>query len=113
MVDRKALIREYKQNPLPAGVYVVRNTSSGRSLVQTSTNLPGSLNRQRFQLELGAHPNKELQRDWNHLGPDDFVFEVLDRLDPPEDGTYDQADDLEVLRQVWTEKLVASGCLLY
>jgi len=112
-LDRKALIREYKQNPLPAGVFVVRNTSSGRSLVQVSTNLPGSLNRQRFQLELGAHPNKELQRDWNDLGPDAFAIEALDLLEPPEDIAYDQTEDLEVLKQMWTEKLAASGCALY
>lgn len=64
-IDRKGRIREYKQTRLPAGVYVVRNMRTGRSLVGSSPNLPGMLNRQRFQLEMGGHPDKELQADWN------------------------------------------------
>ena len=74
-IDRKARMREYKETPRPAGVYRVRNTATGKSLVGSTADLPGMLNRQRFQLEHGSHPDRELQRDWNELGPDAFEFE--------------------------------------
>lgn len=112
-IDRKARIREYKQNALPAGVYLVRNTRTGRSLIGLTPNLPGMLNRQRFQLEMGAHPDKELQSDWNELGPEAFEFEVLDRLESSGDPDSDQDKDLKVLVAMWLEKLSEAGVALY
>ena len=111
--DRKARIREYKQTSLPAGVYRVHNTAKGKSLVGSSVNLPGMLNRQQFQLENGSHPDVELQADWNELGPGAFGFEVLDRLEPKEDSAHDPTDELDVLVEMWIEKLTASGEILY
>jgi hypothetical protein len=87
------------------GVFRVRNTVTGKCLVGTSANLPGMLNRQRWQLGMGAHPNRELQKDWNDLGPDAFAFEVLDTLTPPERPDYDPSDDLRALERLWLDKL--------
>ena len=112
-VDRKALVREYIETPRPAGVYRVRNTASGKSLVGSSPNLPGMLNRQRFRLEGDLHPDKELQADWNDLGPDAFTFETLDLLKPSDDPGYDSTEDLRALKEMWLEKLAASGVPLY
>lgn len=112
-IDRKARIREYKETPTPTGVFRVRNTATGKSLVGSSANLPGTLNRHRFQLERGSHPSRDLQADWNALGPDAFQFEVLDRLKPSDKPDYDPAEDLRVLKELWLEKLKASGEYLY
>jgi hypothetical protein len=112
-IDRKALVREYKETPRPAGVYRVRNTATGKSLVGSSVNLPGILNRQRFQLESGLHPDRELQRDWKDLGADAFTFEALDRLEPKKEPDYDPTEDLGVLKEMWIDKLTASGESLY
>lgn len=112
-VDRKARIREYKETPRPAGVYRVRNSVTGKSLIGSTTDLPGMLNRLRFQLENGSHPDRELQRDWNELGSDAFKFETLDQLEPSDEPTYDPTEDLGVLRSMWIEKLTASGEALY
>lgn len=113
MVDRKAMARQYKETPRPAGVFVVRNTAEDRLLVGVSTDLPGMLNRQRFQLDMGSHPDKTLQADWNRLGSDAFVIEVLDELELPAEPGYDPGDDLAALRDVWIEKLTASARPLY
>jgi hypothetical protein len=112
-IDRKARIREYKETPRPAGVFRVRNTVTGKSLVGSTANLPGMLNRQRFQLENGLHPDKELQRDWKELGADAFEFEALDLLEPQDEPAYDPTEDLRVLKEMWLEKLTASGEPLY
>jgi hypothetical protein len=112
-IDRKVLIREYKETPRPAGVYRVHNTVKNRTLVGSSTNLPGILNRHRFQLENGSHMDHDLQRDWNESGPEAFKFEVLDVLSPKKELDYDPTEDLAVLLQMWTEKIAASGESLY
>ena len=112
-IDRKARIREYKSTPRSAGVFRVRNTATGRSLIGTTTDLPGMLNRQRFQLVGGSHPDKELQRDWSELGPDVFAFEILDQLEPNDEPAYDPTEDLAVLKKMWLEELTASGATLY
>ncbi len=112
-IDRKTLIREYKETQQPAGIYRVRNTGSGKSLIGSSVNLPGMLNRQRFQLEHGSHPDRELQNDWNTLGPEAFEFEVLDRLKPRDEPGYDPTQDLRTLKEMWLEKLQAAGEPLY
>ena len=112
-IDRKARIREYKETSQPAGIYRVRNTATGKSLVGASANLTGMLNRQRFQLEHGSHPDRELQRDWNEFGSDAFEFEMLDRLEPRDEPAYDPTEDLRVLKEMWLEKLKEAGELLY
>ena len=112
-VDRKARIREYKDSPRPAGIFCVRNTTTGMLLVGSTPNLPGMLNRQRFQLEHGSHADRELQRDWDELGPDAFEFEALDRLEPRDEPAYDPTEDLRVLKEIWLEKLMTAGEPLY
>jgi hypothetical protein len=109
-MNRKELVRAFKEARRPMGVYRVRNVLDGRSVVGRSVDLPSILNRQRAQLRLGAHRNEALQRDWNELGPGAFVFEVLDTLTPP-DGqpAYDPADDLRVLEAMWLERLQPFG----
>lgn len=108
--DRKARIREYKENPPPSGIFQVRNTVTGRLLLGAAPDLPGMLNRQRFQLEMGSHPDRELQADWNELGPDAFELSVLDEL-ASDDGTRPDAAELRVLHEMWLEKM--AGRTLY
>ena len=104
-MDRKALIREYKQTRRPMGVFRVTNTISGMSLVGSSIDLPAILNRHRAQLRLDSHSDKDFQRDWNAHGHDAFEFEVLDTLERSNEPGYDPAGDLRVLEQMWIDKL--------
>ncbi len=104
-MDRKALIRQYKESRRPVGVWRVRNSVNGKSLIGTSVDLPSMLNRQRAQLRMDTHDNKALQKDWNTLGPEAFEFEVLDVLTPPEQAGWDPKDDLRVMEALWLDKL--------
>jgi hypothetical protein len=109
-MNRKSLIRAYKETPRPMGVYRIHNTRDDRSLVGRSVDLPAILNRERVALRFGSHPNAALQRDWATLGPDAFVFEVLDTLEAPEgQPDYDPTDDLRVLEEMWVDRLQAVG----
>jgi hypothetical protein len=110
LMNKKELIRAYKEARRPMGVYRVRNVTDGRSIVGSSADLPSILNRERASLRLGAHRNSALQKDWNSLGPDAFAFEVLDTLSLPDDvPNYDPTEDLKVLESMWLERLSPYG----
>jgi group I intron endonuclease len=104
-MDRKVLLREYKESRRPMGIYRVLNRANGKVLVGSSVNVPAMLNRHQAQLKLGMHQNRALQADWQAFGPDAFEFEVLDILEPPDQPDYDPADDLRALEEMWLEKL--------
>jgi hypothetical protein len=112
-IDRRARIREYKEMPPDAGIYRIRNTAEGRSLIGATVNLSGGMNRHRFQLKHGSHPDAELQADWNRLGESAFEFTVLDRLEPRDEPSYDPSEELGVLMEMWLDKLAAAGEALY
>ena len=103
-MDRKALKRQYKETRHPMGVYRVHNIINGKSLIGASVNLTAALNSHLAQLRLEVHSNRQLQLDWNRMGPDAFRFEVLDTLAPPDEPDYDPSQDLKVLERLWLEK---------
>ncbi len=104
-IDRKALVRQYKETPRTAGVAVVRNRTNGKSFVFGGVDIPALINRHRAQLKIGSHPNRTLQADWKVLGADQFDFDVVDTLAAPETADVDQRDDVAALEALWLEKL--------
>lgn len=91
------------------GVYRVHSKASGYGVLGASRDLPSILNRHRAQLSLGGHPDKALQAEWDEVGADAFVFEVLDTLKPVDDPAYDPAADLAALAEMWQERLAQEG----
>lgn len=108
-MDRKEMIRQYKDRVQPMGVFRVHNTVDGKSLVGSSVDAPAFLNRERFQLKIGLHPNAELQADWNRLGAEAFEFELLDTVEQGDRSHADRMEDLAVLERLWLEKLSPYG----
>ena len=104
-MDRKAAIRDYKSSHRPMGVYQIRNSVNGKVWIDSSVNVPAKFNRYRLQLDAGSHVSKDLQSDWNEFGPAAFEFELLETLESRSDPSYDYASDLEVLEELWLEKL--------
>jgi len=106
---RKELQREYKERVKPSGVYQVKNLGNSKVLLGSSLNLEGLLNRNRFTLRNNSHPNEELQKDWNELGPDQFLFEILEVVQVQDDPNFNLKDELTLLEQIWLEKLQPFG----
>jgi len=104
-VDRKEQLRLYKETPPPMGVYLVRNTAAGTAWLGSSVNIPGMLNRLRFQLDVGSHSDPTLQREYNEFGSAAFEYLTLDTLEPSIDPDYDPKDDLVMLEDMWLERL--------
>ncbi|WP_411280914.1 GIY-YIG nuclease family protein [Gemmatimonas sp.] len=109
-MNRKALARAYKESRRPMGVFCVRNLETGEALIGRSVDLPSILNRERLTLRMGGHPNRRLQQDWNALGADAFVIEVLDTLAWPENTPdFNPSDDLVLLEAMWRERMQPNG----
>lgn len=57
-------------------MFLITNTAKGKVYLGSSTNLHGPLNKHRFMLSIGAHPNRGLQEDWATHGAEAFTFET-------------------------------------
>lgn len=112
-VDRKAATREYRDTPREAGVYSITNRSTGVVFLGSSVDVPSMLNRARFQLEMGSWPAREVQADWESMGPDVFEFAVTDLIDRSDDPARDVTEDVAELEAMWRERLTAEGVTLY
>lgn len=108
-MDRKAKIREYKDTPLPMGIFQIINKVNGKMLIGSSVNLPAILNRCKAELKMGSHHNEVLQQEWKQFGPENFDFKELEILEPADNPAYDPAEDLQVLEKLWIEKLCPFG----
>jgi hypothetical protein len=104
-MDKKAAKLEYKLSHRPMGVFQIRNTKNDKVFIDSSTNIPGRINRYKFQLNAGMHPSTSLQTDWNEQGEATFAFETLEPVEPRDDPKYNYGSDLEVLEDLWLEKL--------
>jgi len=91
------------------GAFLIRNNVSDKVFVGISLNLPGIINRHKFQLEQNGHPIKQLQADWNELGSKGFSFEIVDELTPRSGANVDYRQELELLENLWLEKLQPFG----
>ena len=91
------------------GVFLIRNNLSDKVFLTTGLDLHGTINRHKFQLIKGIHPNKSLQADWNEFGNNNFAFEIVDVLTPSEGIELDYRKELVFLEKLWLEKLQPFG----
>jgi hypothetical protein len=99
---KKELKREYMLNHRPMGVFQIRNVVNDKVLIGAALDLPGILNRHKFQLKMGNHQNGALQAEWNEFGGENFAFEILDEITPKEGR--DHREELAFLEDLWLEK---------
>lgn len=107
--DKRERKRQYLEAPTRAGVLAIRHLANGRVLVEGSNDAQAALNRHRFELRMGQHRNRELQRDWIAGGEAGFAFEVLDRVVPRDEPGFDLKRELETLVDLWRAELGAGG----
>ena len=105
----KRLKREYQEAPREAGIFRITNTANGKIYLGSSLNLHGPLNKHAFMLKMGSHINRALQADWDRSGADAFVFEIVEKVMPSGDPGFDVEGELELLEQIWIEKLEPFG----
>lgn len=84
--NRKAAIAAYRERKVEAGIYAVRCLSTDAIWIGRAPDLSTIQNRLWFTLRLGSNPHRSLQDAWKAQGADAFTFEIVERLDPEEDG---------------------------
>lgn len=109
-MDRRELKQRAKEIKIEAGVFLIRNTRNGKVFIESTRNLK-TINGLRFQLEMGSHMNKALQKDWTECGADAFEFEVLEKLERDEDASiyFDERDALKKLKAKWLDQFQPFG----
>ena len=91
------------------GVFLIRNVLSDKVFLGAGLDLHGIINRHKFQLSEGIHPNKLLQADWNQFGSNSFAFEIVDELTPRDGDGLDYRAEVAFLEQLWLERLQPFG----
>jgi hypothetical protein len=118
MKTKAELKNDYKNTPVPMGVFLVRNTLTNEFLMGSSRNLEGSLNKHRFMLQMGrssdsAFVNPKMIEDYRKQGEASFEFKILYTLKPKDELDWDPSDDLKALEKMWLEELKNKGWILY
>lgn len=109
---KKELQTQYREREVIGGVFAIRNKPENKLLLDITVNLQGSKNRFAFSQQTGSCTHMPLQKDWDRLGGEQFVFEVLEELKQGETQTQEEFKaDLAVLKEIWLEKL--SGDTFY
>jgi len=107
--DKKRLKKDYQQTPRAIGVFLIRNNHNDKVFLAAGVDLRGLINRHKFQLKNGSHPNKQLQADWNESGSHNFAFEIVDELSPRAGAEVDYRAEAAFLEDLWLEKLKPFG----
>jgi hypothetical protein len=80
MIDKKKILKEYKQTVQPMGIFQIRNLQNGKIFVSSSMNLNASVNRFKFDPEMSCSLISQLKKDFAQYGADNFVLEIIDGL---------------------------------
>jgi hypothetical protein len=103
--SNKELKQEYKLKKFKMGVFQVRNTVNGKILIEGSVNLDAIWNRYRLQLNVGSHPNAELQKEWKELGEEKFKFEILGEIEQSDTEQIDYNREVNTLKELFLNEL--------
>ena len=103
---KREKVAEYKNREVVGGVYVIRNTRSGRKLLEATTDMRGSRNRFDFSQKNNMCVNKKIEAEWKESGASSFVFEALEELTKGATQTMEEFQtDVATLKELWLEKL--------
>ncbi len=105
MKTKKELKDEYKQMKFPMGVFQVKNSSNNKVLIDHSLDMESKWNRHKMELKFGNHRNKDLQKDWDKYGEENFVFEVITELKKNEKENGNYSSELKTLQDIVIEEL--------
>jgi len=109
MDRKKELKQQFKETPIEAGIYQIKNEKNNKVFIGSTRNLK-SLNGKKFMLETnGFTPNKQLQNDWNQYGKEAFSFTILEKLKKKDDPYFNEKEALAQLEEKWLEEVQPFG----
>ena len=105
---RRELSAAYAETPRRAGVFLIRNTESGRTWVAPSLDLDSEQHKFDFAMTTGSTGvfHRTLVPDVERLGWSAFTLEVVEELPASRERTAAETrDDLATLVALWREKV--------
>lgn len=114
-MDRKKELKELYKNMKPdMGIFIIKSNFDKKCYIEGTQDLKGKINSTKFKLELGNHPNKELQQHWKKHGESGFTIEILEKLKYDNDETkVDYGEELNILNLIWEDRLSLEGMEFY
>ena len=74
--------------------------------MEATTDIQGSKNRFDFSQKTGSCVDMRVRQDWETLGADSYVFEVLEEYPKGDTQTTKEFEaDIAALKELWLEKL--------
>ena len=104
MDRKKELLMEYRRRKREMGVFLFECAEGGR-YIGRADDPKGAINKNVFQLKMGSHPNKRLQKEWAEHGEAAFSARVVDSLEYDEETKEECAEELAMLFDDWKLKL--------
>ncbi len=108
MNRKKELKQLYKETPIEAGIFQIKNNKNEKTFIGSTRNFK-TLNGLKFSLENGVYINKELQKEWSQFGKDAFSIEILETLKKKNDPYFNEKEALAELEEKWLEQLQPYG----
>lgn len=114
-MDRKKELKlQYKEMKPEMGVFIIRCKLNNKCYIQAAKDFRGVINGAKVRLETGAHPNRELQKEWKEYGQENFIIEILEKLAYSNDETkLDYSEDLALLQAMCEDKLAGENTAFY
>ena len=114
-MDRKKELKElYKQMKPDMGIFTIYSKVNNKCYIQSTQDFRGAINGAKVRLQGGMHPYRELQKEWNEYGENNFIIEILEKLEYDKDESKtDYKEDLALLHIIWEEKLAKEGKEFY
>ncbi|MGR4865138.1 GIY-YIG nuclease family protein [Caulobacter sp. LARHSG274] len=107
--NRRALMRDYKDRKIEAGIYAVHCEPTGQVWVGGTPDLSTRQSGVWFALRMGGHPSASLQAAWTRHGAGAFGFEALEVVDDEGLEAIGRAALLVERREHWRAALDAEG----
>lgn len=111
MDRKKELKMQYKEMKPQMGIFIIRSKVNNKCFIQTTKDFRGGINGAKVRLAGGSHPNRELQKEWNDFGSENFIIEILEKLEYDNDESI--IEDLALLQMIWEEKLAKENKEFY
>lgn len=105
---------QYKLMKPKMGIFIIRSKVNNKCYIQATQDLRGVMNGAVARLKGGLHPNRELQKEWDAFGAENFTMEILEHLEYDRDESKtDYKEELAVLQMLWEERLAKGNMEFY
>ncbi len=107
--QRKQLKEDMKDTKPVVGLVSVKNMLNHKVYIESSINASALINRIRFTLNSGQFGNIKLQQDWNEIGGNCFLFEIISEIKYDETNTLNYRKEVMKLKDLALANLRRSG----